>query len=323
MKMSGLSGLALFSLFLVCVSIAGCDWLGLGSKKQDNAQSQPAASPTAPAAPAPAVQNISDNSGPLPGNALVRIGKWTLTAEEFNDRVALLKQQLPDFKADDANSKKAVLEELVRQQLLVDDAENSGLADTKEVKDAVEDFRKTLLVQELAGKLTKEIAATEDDARVYYDANKSKFAEPVKWSVREIIVADEATAKGLLVQILQGADFAQLAQAQSKGATAADGGKLKPFTSAKAPFEAMDTAIANLEEGGVSAAFKGPQGYYIVKVDSKTGGMVKSFAEIKKDLIYGLTLQKQQEKILSHLRDLAQKDKPEYNQDLIVQVVGK
>jgi hypothetical protein len=58
-------------------------------------------------------------------------------------------------------------------------------------------------------------------------------------------------------------------------------------------------------------------------VDSKKGGDIKSFADVKKDLIYGLTMQKQQAVILNHLRDLAEKNKPEYNKDLIEQVIGK
>ena len=86
------------------------------------------------------------------------------------------------------NTKNAVLEELVRQQLLVKDAEDSDIGNTKEIKDAVEDFRKTLLVQELASRLTKEVAATEDDARAYYDANKDKFTDPVTWNVSQIVV---------------------------------------------------------------------------------------------------------------------------------------
>jgi len=294
----------------------GCDLLGLG-KKDNSAQKQSATTLTVASTPAAAEMP----SGPLPSNALVRIGNWTLTNDDFNNRINLLKQQLPEFKENDPASKGAVLDELVRQQLLVKDAEDSQIGDTKEIKDAVADFRKTLLVQELASRLTKGVIATETEARQYYDTNKFKFAEPVKWSVREIAVADETTAKSILVQVLQGGDFAQLAQAQSKDPSAAHGGQLKPFI--KAPFEAMQIAIANLDAGGVSGVFKGPDGYYIVKVDGKTGGDVKSFEEIKKNLIYGLTLQKQQAVILNHLRDLADKDKPEYNKDLIEQTIGK
>jgi len=173
------------------------------------------------------------------------------------------------------------------------------------------------LVQELANRLTKDVAASETDARRWYDDHKDKFIEPFTWKVREIVAGDEATAKNLLVQILQGGDFAQIAQAQSKGTTAATGGELKPFVTGKAPFAAMQAAIANLDEGGVSAVFKGPQGYYIVKVDSKKGGALRPFADVKNELINALTMQKQQAVILEHLNKLAEKNRVEINKALV------
>jgi peptidyl-prolyl cis-trans isomerase C len=300
--------LGILFLILGVAFLVGCDLLGTSPKKQETATgSQPA----------------TKELGPLQGNVLVRIGTWTLTAEDFNERLNLLKQQLPDFKENDANAKNAVLEELVRQQLLVKDAEDSAIGNTKEIKDAIEDFRRTLLVQELASRLAKDVAATEADARAYYDANKERFTSPVTWKVSQIVVPDEATAKNILVQVLQGGDFAQIARAQSKAENAAEGGKLNPFITGRAPFDAMQTAIANLDEGGTSGVFKGPAGFYIVKVDSKTGGLLKPFVDLKKDLIYGLTMQKQQAVILNHLKELAEKNKPEYNKELIEQVVGK
>ena len=319
MRRPGVVTYGVLGLILGISFLTGCDQLGLGSKKQDNTKKQ--AEMSTPAIPA--TQNSQASQGPLPANGLVRVGSWTLTSEEVNNRVNLLKQQLPDFKENDPNSKNAVLEELVRQQLLVKDAEESDLGNTKEIKDAIEDFRKTLLVQEIASRLTKDVSASNEDARAYYDANKDKFTQPISWNVREIVVEDQSTAKNILVQILQGGDFAQIAQTQSKAPNAAEGGKLKPFVTGKAPFEAMQTAISNLEEGGVSGVFKGPKGYYIAKVDSKTGGAIKTFVEVKKDLIYGLTMQKQQAVILTHLRELALKNKPEYNKELVEQVIGK
>ena len=315
------SGIPIYGVLCVAFSFAlltGCDLLGIGPKKQDNSQKQPEITVATPVS-----QSVPQATGPLPGNVLVRIGNWTLTSDDFNNRLNLLKQQLPEFKENDANAKSAVLDELVRQQLLVKDAQDSDIGNTKEIKDAIEDFRRTLLVQELASRMTKDVSATEDDARAYYDANKERFTEPVTWKVSQIVVPDETAAKNILVQILQGGDFAQIAQAQSKAANAPEGGKLKPFTTAKAPFSAMQTAISNLDAGGVSGVFKGPEGFYIVKVDSKTGGTLKPFVDVKKDLIYGLTMQKQQSVILNHLRELAQKNKPEYNKELIEQVVGK
>jgi peptidyl-prolyl cis-trans isomerase C len=319
MKKSGLITYGILCFTLGLAFLTGCNLLGIGPKKQDNSQKQPEATASA----TPVSQNSQEALGPLPGNVLVRIGSWTLTSDDFNARLNLLKQQLPDFKENDPNSKNAVLLGLVRQQLLVKDAEDSDIGNTREIKDAIEDFRKTLLVQGLASRLTRAVTVTEDDARAYYDANKDRFTESVKWNVRQIVVGDEAIAKNILVQVLQGGDFVQIARTQSKAANAAQGGKLKPFVTGKAPFDAMQTAISNLDEGGISGVFKGPEGYYIVKVDSKTGGTLKLFKDIKKDLIYALTLQKQQAVILNRLKELAEKNKPEYNKELIEQVVGK
>ncbi|MDE1921255.1 MAG: peptidyl-prolyl cis-trans isomerase [Candidatus Omnitrophica bacterium] len=316
------------------VFLTGCDQiqnlLGLGSKKQEASQQQAPVVPAAPVTPVSPVvvaKSTPVAQEPLPGDALVRIGDWTLTQQEFNDRLDLLKQQLAgmkqSFKESDAKVRSYVLDQLVRQELLVREAQDSGAGDSQSIKNSVRDFRRTLMVQEVVSRLTRNVAATESDARAYYDTHKSDLTTPVTWNVSEIVAPDEATAKTILVQVLQGGDFAQLARSQSKASDAAVGGKIKPFVTGEAPFEAMQTAIANLGPGDVSGVFKGPQGYYIVKVDSKTGGVLKPFTDYKDQIIYFLTQQKQQEVMLKHLNELAEKYKPEYNKTLIDQVVGQ
>ena len=114
---------------------------------------------------------------------------------------------------------------------------------------------------------------------------------------------------------MQGADFAAIAQTQSKGKSASQGGVLPEFT--KAPFDAMQKAIASLEGGGTSNVFKGPEGlFYIVRVEEKKGGGFKVFADVKTDLISGLTLRKQQAVLLEYIDKLAQKNKVEINRQL-------
>ncbi len=303
----------LFVLGLVLTFLTGLTSCDLFSPKKT---AKKTASQTSASAVANTAATVSptDNSS-LPANVIARVGDWTLTMDEFNQRLKLLKQALPDFNENDPQVKASVLNELIRQQLLVKDAENSDIANQKDIKDAVEDFRRTLLVQELANRITKNVAATEDEARKYYDSNKDLFVEPIKWKVREIMVADEVTAKNLLVQVLQGGDFASLAQANSKAKSASQGGALPEFT--KAPFEEMQKAIALLDAGGTSSGFKGPDGYYIVRVDDKKGGNLKPFVDIKAELISGLTLRKQQNAILEYIDQLRQKTKVQVNKELL------
>lgn len=299
--MNAHNGIIYFSITCVILALTGCDLINPPKKEEKK--------------PAQAAKPVVDENEPLAADVVARVGNWTLTQEEFNERLKLLKEGLPEFDPEKADNKAAVLNELIRQQLLVKDAEEAGVGQQKEVKDAVEDFRRTLLVQELANRLTKDIVATEKEAQKYYEDNKADFVEATEWTAREIVVADEATAKNILVQVLQGGDFGEIAKSQSKGKTAAEGGLLKPFT--RAPFEAMQTAIASLDAGGTSAVFKGPEGFYIVKVDGKKGGALRSFATVKSDLIAGLTLRKQQQAILEHIDQLASKYKVKINKELV------
>ena len=297
---------AIVTVFLLTSVFAGCDLINPPAKSvKKPVKKEAAAQPEPSAAEATA----------MPKDVIVRVGKWTLTSQQFDERLKLLKEGLPDFDATKPGSKEALLNELIRQQLLVKDAEESGMAQQSDITDAVEDFRRTLLVQKLANRLTKDIVADEKEAQEYYDKNKELFVDPAQYTAREIVVADESAAKNILVQVLQGADFAETAKAQSKGKTADKGGALAAFT--KAPFEAMQNAIVNLEAGGTSSAFKGPDGFYIVKLDSKKGGAAKPFADVKQDLISGLTLRKQQQAILDHINKLAEKTKVEINKELL------
>ena len=296
----------LVTAFVLIVGLSGCDLLGSPKKAK-----KPASKATAEVS----ATEPASGPGPLPEDVVARIGKWTLTTDQFNQRLKLLKEGLPEFDPNKPGNKEAVLNELIRQQLLVKEAEDTGVNQQKDIVEAVEDFRRTLLVQELANRLTKDVVATEKDAKDYYDQNPELFVEPLTWKVREIVVADEVAAKNILVQVLQGGDFSEIAKAQSKGKTAAKGGELAPFV--KAPFEAMQTALASLDRGSVSSVLKGPQGFYIVKVEEKKGGQSKPFAEVKADLISGLTLRKQQQVILDHINQLAVKDKVEINKSLL------
>lgn len=258
----------------------------------------------------------ADDSKPLPDSVIAQVGNWTLTADDFNERLKLLKESLPTFDVNKPGTKEAVLNELIRQQLLVKDAEDAGIGQNKEIADAIEDFRRTMLVQELANQLTKDLSVNDAEAQKYYNDNKNDFVMPIQWKIREIVLGDESAAKNVLVSVLQGGNFADIAKAQSKGKTATDGGAIPTFT--QAPFEAMQNAIANLEVGGTSAVFKGENNnFYIVQVVEKKGGDTKKYAEIKEDLIAALTTRKQQQAVLEHINQLAEKSKVRVNQNLI------
>ena len=260
-------------------------------------------------------QVVVETKEPITGDVLARVNDWTLTANEFNEKLDGLKEAIPDYNIDDLDSKKLVLEELVRQELLVQDAEQRGIANEKDIAESVKEFRKTLLVREVASRITGNITVDDAEAEIYYNENKDLFADDTQWQIREIVVPSQAEANEILIELLKGADFATMATQRSKSASAPKGGDMGMVD--KFLFPQMESAVATLDKGALSSVFKGPEGYYIAKLEDKKGGTPKEFSEVKEEIKTGLTLLKQQQEILKYIEKLKEGAKIEIHEELL------
>ncbi len=152
---------------------------------------------------------------------------------------------------------------------------------------------------------------TEEDAKKYYDENPTQFEVKEQVRASHILIKPditdpnndpnqakaEAKAKieGLLKQIKDGADFAELARANSADpVSAVKGGDLDFFPRGKmeAPFE---KAAFELEVGKVSDIVETRFGYHIIKVTDHKDAGTTSFEQAKDNIITQLTRKKQSE----------------------------
>lgn len=277
----------IFQLFclIVCLGfLQGCDQTQalmeyFGAKPEAKKAASSTTLPPQETRPSSPEAAPSPQAG-LPENVLARVGEWTITKEEFEERLGALKEIAPEFDVQDPEQKALILEELLRQQLLVQEAERRGISGREDIVQAVEELRRTLLIREVAAQATEGIVATEEEAKEYYEQNRVDFAEPAQWRVREIVVSTEEEAKQILIELYQGADFAQMAEARSQAESASkqgDMGYLSVFD-----FPKRESVVAALEEGDVSGVFQGPGGFYIVKLEEKAGASKKILKTSKK-----------------------------------------
>lgn len=316
--------LGLIIVGLTVVSLAGCDMFAsvTGSmKKKETAaapQQQPAATPPPPAPapkPAPQANPQPQKPKPLSGNEIARVGEWRMTLDEFNERISAVQEVMPGFDATDPQAKKLILEELVRQQLLVEYAEEAGIAKDPDVVAALDEFRRTLLVREAAMRLTEDIQVSDEEAMAFYEERKDQIVQPTEFRVREIVVEDKVKANELLVEILKGSDFIDLAKSNSIGDTAAQGGDLGYIT--EEPFFEMAEQILALQPGETSNVFRGPKGFYIIKLEDVRGGGPIPFEEVKEEVVSSQLLLKQQEVILEQIEKVKQKTPVEVKEELL------
>jgi len=301
--------------FLLIITNVGCDQIAAISeyfKKSEKPETQQSVQIVEKST----VKGSSENSqAPLPANTLASVGSWSITVEEFKDRLKALKEVAPNFDVENKEGKSLVLEELVRQQLLVEEAQQTGLTNQKDIKAAVEEFRRTLIVREAAKKLTENITVTDEEAKAFYEEKKDLLVEPMQWHVREIVFDTQEKANEILIEILKGVDFTETAKQHSVGKSAVNEGDLGFINDV--PFAQMANPLLALDTGDVSSVFKGPEGFYIIKLEEKKGGEALAFEDIKEEIINNQMLLKQQQAILNHLEQLKQKIKVEVNEQLL------
>ncbi|MFC1793973.1 peptidylprolyl isomerase [Planctomycetota bacterium] len=158
------------------------------------------------------------------------------------------------------------------------------------------------------------IDVTEEDARKYYDENTKQFEIPEQVRTSHILIkpefidpnvdpnADPNEAKaiartkteGLLKQLKDGADFAELAKSHSICPMAPQGGDLGFFPRGQM-IPAFENAAFDLEIGQISEIVETEYGFHIIKATDQKEASTIAFDQAKDNIIRQLTQMKQSE----------------------------
>jgi len=172
-------------------------------------------------------------------------------------------------------------------------------------------IRKALTIQKvMEAQLADKINVTEADANEYYIQNLNQYKIPEQVKASHILIKPDTTdpntdpneaqakakakAEELLEQIKAGADFAELAKANSSCPSSERGGDLGFFGRGQMvpPFE---KAAFELETGQLSDIVETKFGYHVIKVTGHKDAGVKTFEQVKDEIIQQLTQRKQRE----------------------------
>ena len=175
--------------------------------------------------------------------------------------------------------------------------------------------RKQFMEAQWAGKIN----VTEEDAQKYYQENTKQFEIPEQVRASHILIKPEFTdpnadpndvkaiartkTEGLLKQLKDGADFAELAKSNSACPSAPQGGDLGLFPRGQTT-PAFENAAFDLEIGQISNIVETEYGYHIIKVTEHKDAGTTSFEQAKDDIIKQLTQTKQSELAEEYIESL-------------------
>ena len=139
---------------------------------------------------------------------------------------------------------------------------------------------------------------TDDDLKSLYDENTELYTNPEKRRAQHILLDNEDLAKDLLDQINQGADFAELARANSEDTSSnSEGGDLGFFERELMGAEFDEAAFA-MNIGDVSEVVATDYGYFhIIKLTDIEPETMQSFEEVEDQLV-SLYIKNAKEKLL-------------------------
>lgn len=193
-----------------------------------------------------------------------------------------------------------------------------------EVKEEVREglARNKFMQAHWAGKIN----VTEEDARKYYDENPKQFEQPEQVRASHILIKPEfidpnddpnadpneakakarAKAEGLLKQLKDGADFAELAKIHSTCPSAPKGGDLG-FISRGETTPAFENAAFELEIGQISEIVETEYGCHIIKVTDHKEASKIAFDQAKDNIIRQLIQTMQSELAEEYIESLKAK----------------
>lgn len=253
---------------------------------------------------------------------VVKAGSSKLTKKELQEDLKSLPPQTKLFLASPEGVNR-LKEELIKREVLYEEAKKRDLAKSEEFKRRVEEFKKITLINMLLEQELKNLPqVTEKDAKEYYEKNKDQFIKPTEVRLSQIVVKNEDEAKKVYERIDKGEDFAKIAKELSQDEkTKLKGGDIGFFKKGQLNPQIENVAFS-LKKGQVSMPLNLNGSLYIFKV-TDVKGMPIDFEQVKLQLMEQLKAKKQQDWFNSYIEELKKKHKVEINEKALQEILNQ
>jgi peptidyl-prolyl cis-trans isomerase C len=261
-----------------------------------------------------------EQKGKSSSEVLAKIGKAEITKDDFLKEVS----RIPEWaraQFSGKEGKEKFLDELIKRELVYEDAKKMRLDKDPEYLDKVKDFEKMTLISLILKKEVEDKAKVDDaDVKAFYDKNADKFTIGTKLRASHILVDTEAQAKDIRERLNKGESFAKLAQSFSKDkGSASKGGDIGYFGSGQMVPE-FERAVMGLKVGEISEPVKTRFGYHIIQLTDVKKGETASFEQSKEAIRKQLLAEKQKALIDSFIGNLMKEAKIKKNEDALASI---
>lgn len=199
---------------------------------------------------------------------------------------ALLKTVPQQGQADPEQLRKAVREELINRELLMQEATREGVTSDPDVKQQMLMASQAVAIRAVLEKYLQAHQPTDAELKAQYDQITQQMGGGKELHLHHILVDNEQQAKDLIAKIKAGGDFEALAKEFSKDPGSAKNGGDLDWSNPKAYVPEFGAAAEKLQKGQITDTPVHTQfGWHIIRLDDSRNTPLPAFNDVKAQLV--------------------------------------
>jgi peptidyl-prolyl cis-trans isomerase C len=219
----------------------------------------------------------------------------------------LMQQQQARGGPDNEQMRNAVRDELVNREILMQEAQKTGVAKSPEVQTHLDMARQEIIVTAYLRDYARKHPVTEAEIQKEYDRAKVQHGDK-EYRARHILVDTEEQAKALIADLKKGAKFDDLATKNSKDPGSAQRGGDLDWNVPATYDKQFSDALVKLEKGKYTdAPVRTRFGFHVIQLDDVRAAKFASLQEVRPRIQQAL-VQGKIEELIKGLRAKAKID---------------
>jgi peptidyl-prolyl cis-trans isomerase C len=196
---------------------------------------------------------------------------------------AFIAEQRAQGAPDSADLQNAVKEELIRREILAQEAKKKGLDKKADVQGQMELAKQAVLIRAFLSDYVRAHAPSDAQLRAEYDGIKATMGN-TEYKSRHILVDKEEDAKAIIAKLDKGEKLADLAT-QSKDPGSKDKGGDLGWSAPGAYVKPFAEALGKLKKGEYTKTpIKSDFGYHVIQLDDSRAMTPPPFEQVKPQL---------------------------------------
>lgn len=237
------------------------------------------------------------------GKAFATVNGQPISQAVYNAFVA---EQKAQGAPDSPELQGAVKEELVRREILAQEAKKKGVDKNPNIQGQIELAKQAVLIRAYLTDYVKANPISEAQLKAEYDVIKNNLGS-TEFKARHVLVEKEEEAKAIIAKLDKGEKFSELAK-QSKDPGSKDKGGDLGWNSPAAYVKPFGDALGKLKKGEYTKTpVHSDFGYHVIMLDDSRPANPPPFDQIKQQLQQRAG-QQQVENLVKELRSKAKVD---------------